>query len=177
MYFNVAQLLKETSGSRRTYQVDETLALEENAAASCIAGTIRLLRTDQGVWVSAVLESQVTCRCSRCLTDYAQPIRMDIEEEYLSLVDIVSGARLDLTEGGEENFIIDHNHILDLTEAVRQYAALSIPMKQVCDEGCKGLCMTCGASRNKAPCTCDDTPVDSRWAPLLELASAAEKVE
>jgi uncharacterized protein len=175
MYFNVAQLLKENSGSRRSFQADEMRAPEGGAPAGHIAGTIRLLRTDRGVWVGAELESQVTCCCSRCLTDYEQPICMDIEEEYLPLVDIDSGAKLDLAEIGEENFLIDQNHILDLAEAVRQYSALNTPMKPVCGENCEGLCTTCGANRNETPCTCENTLVDSQWAPLLELASAWDK--
>ena len=173
--FNVAQLLKEPSGSSRTGEVDEVLTLEDDGRASRIAGSMALVRTDKGVWVSAALDSQVVCTCSRCLKEYEQPIHMTIEEEYLPLVDIHTGARLPPANHGEESFYIDHDHSLDLGEAARQYSALSTPMKPVCSDACAGICVTCGANLNESPCTCDKTPRDSRWGPLIGLVSLEDQ--
>ncbi len=172
MYFNVAQLLKEHSGAARSYEVDEAFAPLEHTHVDHIKGTVNLMRTDRGIWVSAELDSEAVCTCSRCLVEYMQPIHMDIEEEFLPLVDVESGLRVEYSpEELEENFYIDHNHILDLREAVRQYASLSVPMKPVCRQDCAGICLTCGANLNETACQCDRTVRDSRWGALLDLVS------
>lgn len=174
MYLNVSQLLKETSGSSRTYEVDESLTLIDNGGVSHVVGTVRLLRTDKGIWVSAVLDSEVVCTCSRCLNDFEQPVHTAIEEETFPKVDIATGTRLNPTDG-DENFCIDSDHILDMREAVRQYFELVVPMKPMCREDCAGICSTCGANLNATRCACDNTPIDRRWSALLDLAVASDK--
>jgi len=36
-------------------------------------------------------------------------------------------------------FTIDEHQVIDLTEAVRQYALMAVPMKPLCREDCAGL--------------------------------------
>ena len=178
MYFNVSQLMREPSGSSRTLEVDERLAPIDGGEAQRLEGAVKLLRTDKGIWVSGELDSQVLCACSRCLKEYWQPIYMTIEEESLPLADSETGvvAGLDDDEAGE-SFGIDQNQMLDLTEAVRQYSALSIPMKPVCDSDCKGICLNCGADLNETPCQCDNTVKSSLWGPLLIPVPQGESIE
>ena len=170
MNFNVSQLLKEPSGSRRTYEVDEMLTLSDTNRVSQVRGEVDLLRTDQGVWGSAHLESSTLSTCSRCLVEYEQPLTITIEDEYFPVADVVTGSKLDGHDEHTGDFHIDKNHVLDMSETVRQYSVLSIPMKPMCRDGCMGLCFRCGASLNEASCQCDMTARDARWGPLLELA-------
>ena len=172
MYLNVAQLLKESSGSTRTYEVDETFTLIDQSPVSRVTGRVSLLRTDKGVWVSTALNSEVVCACGRCLEGFVQPVRMTIEEEFLPLVDMATGVRL--KRDGEADSYIDQRHILDIRETVRQYCSLSLPMKLLCREDCAGFCLNCGVNLNEAPCLCDRTPFDVRWGPLLEIVSATD---
>ncbi len=174
MYFNVSQLLKETSGSTRHYEIDEDLHPHSAAPIHHVAGTINFLRTDKGVWVSAELESSVSCECSRCLEACEQPVRLSIEEEFFPVIDVHSGLRLDLSGAPEDAFYIDQNHILDITEALRQYSEMSIPMKPVCREDCAGICVNCGVNLNESQCVCEAAPRDHRWGPLLEYVSAED---
>lgn len=173
MLFNVAQLMKEPSGSTRRYQVDEVVAIGDNPSQH-VRGWVRLLRTDRGVWVSAVLDSEVVCSCSRCLKEYLQPIHLEIEEEFLPTIDVNTGARVATPHEFDENFYIDHNHILDLSEAVRQYSVISVPMKPVCRQDCPGICIHCGADLTEAPCMCDLEVRDSRWGPLLDMVKSGD---
>ena len=171
MRFNVSQMLKESIGSTRSYEVDEDLSLDDEASASHIIGKVKLLRTDQGIWLTAELESTIVCSCSRCLSEFEQLIHMSIDDEYLPTVDVASGAKLNYTNE-DGNFLIDQGHVIDMAEAVRQYFTLNLPMKPVCGENCEGICLTCGVNLNEASCTCDKMRGDARWDALLELVSA-----
>ena len=83
MYFNVSQLLKERSGSTRSYDVNDFASLREGAPMTPISGTVKMMRTDAGIWVSATFAAYFDCECSRCIADMEQLVRMEIEEEYL----------------------------------------------------------------------------------------------
>ena len=171
MHINVSQLMKGPSGSRRSVKVDESVSLESDAGRIRVRGTVRLMRTEQGVWVSASLRSEVGCVCSRCLDELAEPISIDIEEEFLPVEPAVKSTVV-LLGAIEGNLSIDEHHVLDLTEAVREYAALNTPMKPMCSSECLGICLRCGVNLNNDPCACGEAQRDGRWGALLELASA-----
>ena len=173
MYFNVSQLLKEPSGASRRFEIDQLLAAEKGTTPERVRGSAYLLRTDKGIWVSAVLESEVTSVCSRCLLEHWQPVLVSIDEEFLPVVDVDTGARLSAPTG-EEGSYIDQNHILDLAEPTRQYLLLSTPMKPVCSEDCAGICPGCGVNLNESACLCKDPHRDLRWGALLELVPAED---
>jgi uncharacterized protein len=165
---NVAQLLKETVGSTRSYEVDDAIEIADSART--IKGQVNLIRTNRGILVKGALNTEMRLTCSRCLTDFICPLSLNIEEEYFPTIDILTGAPVaPPDEPGA--FTIDQNNILDLTEAIRQYTLLSIPMKPLCQEECAGLCPTCGANLNQEQCQCPPPPADLRWAKLTSLMS------
>jgi len=58
---------------------------------------------------------------------------------------------------------------IDVTNDVREFALLSVPMKNLCKDDCKGLCSKCGTDLNISKCTCSKEEIDPRWKPLMEL--------
>jgi uncharacterized protein len=95
-------------------------------------------------------------------------LKIKFEEEFLPTVDILSGARLALPDE-PGTFTIDERHIIDITEAVRQYTLMAVPMKALCDEDCAGLCHSCGKNLNKGKCNCPPQEIDPRWSLLTKL--------
>ena len=150
MQLNVSQLLKASIGSTRDYEVSGTVDI---GGGSLIQGEVRLMRTDQGILVKGTLRIEVEVTCSRCLSLFSCPLALNIEEEYFPTTDVISGASLSLPEE-TGCFTIDEHHILDLTEAIRQYVLLATPMKPLCGEDCAGLCPYCGHNLNQGPCNC-----------------------
>ena len=142
---------------------------------SRVQGEIRLTRTNQGILVKGTLHVDVEIACSRCLNLFHCPLELNIEEEYFPVIDVVSGMPL-LLPGEPGCFTIDEHHILDLTEAIRQYALVAIPMKPLCREDCAGLCPTCGHNLNQGSCGCPTQSGDPRWSKLRKLALASDKV-
>ncbi|MGH7452866.1 MAG: YceD family protein [bacterium] len=58
---------------------------------------------------------------------------------------------------------------LDITDDIRDTLALSLPMKLLCSEDCRGLCAGCGANLNEEPCRCAAPDADPRWEALRKL--------
>ncbi len=151
MRINVSQQLKASIGSVRNYEVSEIVDIAGND--SIVQGEVRLMRTDRGILTKGVLHTEVEATCSRCLSLFNCSLTLNFEEEYFPTADVVSGASLSLPDE-PSCFIIDEYHILDLTEAMRQYALLDSPMKPLCREDCAGLCPHCGHNLNQGPCDC-----------------------
>jgi len=53
------------------------------------------------------------------------------------VLNILSGHYVQ-SEEESDSFMIDEHHILDLTEAIRQYTLLNLPMKPLCRPDCNG---------------------------------------
>ncbi len=58
---------------------------------------------------------------------------------------------------------------LDITSDIRETLLLSLPMKLLCSEDCRGLCAGCGANLNEEPCRCAASDTDPRWEALRKL--------
>jgi uncharacterized protein len=74
---------------------------------------------------------------------------------------------LELTTGDLDVLYYDEL-VLPLDPLVEEQVQLELPMKALCRDDCRGLCPTCGADRNLAPCGCRP-PTDERWKSLRTL--------
>lgn len=63
--------------------------------------------------------------------------------------------REELKENLEFNFSIDQrDDFIDLTEDIRQEMVMDIPVRVLCKQDCKGLCVHCGVNLNTEKCQC-----------------------
>lgn len=125
-----------------------------------LRGSLR--KIDGRVYGDFLITIDLLENCSRCLEetktkyDFAvQGYIVDEESEDEDQEEII------LSLDG----VLEAEHILDI-------ALLdSLSYKVLCQEHCKGLCMSCGANLNKTPCSCknDNLLVDSRLACLKKL--------
>ncbi|HEY1014305.1 MAG TPA: DUF177 domain-containing protein [Herpetosiphonaceae bacterium] len=167
--FNVSQLLQEHVGGTRQHEFDDpALALGDGLEMRPVRGQVKLTRTKSGVLAHARAEGEVVLNCARCLTDYQQPVEVTFDEEYHATVNVTTGVPLAEPED-EESFRINSSHLLDLGDAIREYALLALPIAPTCREGCRGMCPHCGTNLNEASCDCVDEVVDERLAALKHL--------
>lgn len=170
---NVSQQLKTPIGSVRNYAVDEIVDITDGNVL--VQGDVGLMRTDRGILTKGTLHTEIELTCGRCLSLFNCPLSLNIEEEFFPTIDIFTGVSVPLPDEPGA-FTINENNILDLTEAIRQYALLAIPMKPLCRMDCAGLCPSCGCNLNQKQCNCSPKPADPRWAELNKLVLAREHV-
>jgi uncharacterized protein len=172
MQINVAQFLKSEQGSTKLVQIDDTL--EDEAVQIPVSGELKLTRINQRILVQGKLTIEVPLVCSRCLKSFTCSIPLDIEEEYYPIIDVNTGAKIPPPDESGA-FTIDERHILDLTEAIRQYKVMALPMKPLCREECAGICPNCGKNLNEGPCDCPSDETDPRWAELMKLKNKGRR--
>ncbi len=169
MRINVAGLLKSPVGSKRDYDVSGKIGIA--GGESNVSGQAALVRIDEGILVNAALDVDMELVCSRCLAPFRYMIKVNFDEEYFPTTDVSLGAPIPPPDE-PGSFTIDEQHILDLSEAARQYALLSVPMKPLCCRDCAGICPTCGHNLNEGPCGCSPQGADPRWDKLRDMTSA-----
>jgi uncharacterized protein len=105
-----------------------------------------LRRVDRGLDVSGTIDAVAEGQCDRCLDDVVVPITVDVEERF----DPPSGTS---DPFGENNVLSGTN--LDVSDLARQLVTSALPLILACGEDCRGLCDTCGRSKNPGGgCTC-----------------------
>jgi uncharacterized protein len=174
MRFNVSGLLLEGTGATRDYELDSVLESPGHEPER-VKGALEFLRTPTGVLVRAHLSLVEPENCSRCLRPLDEPVDIGFEEEFVSLVDPRTGHAIPNEDVTADTFLITDKHILDLSEAVRQYREVSLLMKPLCRPDCRGLCAVCGKDLNEGACGHEVAPADSRWEGLAVLKELADQ--
>ncbi|NIP26354.1 MAG: DUF177 domain-containing protein [Phycisphaerae bacterium] len=172
LQFNVAQFLKQPGPDARHYIIEQaTLAALSNefTMPKPLNGQVKFVKTGKNILVTGTFETELILPCTRCLTDTRVSISFEIEETFIPTVDIVTGTKLTPSPEADEATFITEQHILDLTEVIRQEIYISTPTQVLCQPDCLGLCPHCGANRNLEPCYCEADQIDIRWADLLAL--------
>lgn len=163
MQINVAQLLKEPIGAKRSYSVDEFAGENEE---NHVTGKIGLIRTNRGILLMGILSTDISGTCARCLGEAHMRVTFNMEEEYFPVIDIDTGLHVKYSP---DEFTISDKHILDLTEALRQYIIMATPAKLLCRFDCQGLCPVCGKQIAACDCMQDNKYYDHRWDKLVHV--------
>ncbi len=101
--------------------------------------------------------------CDRCNEEFERELKNKFSVLYLFDSEKVTDEDTDVF------YISRDEDKLELDKIVKDYAYLSIPMKKLCKEDCKGLCPHCGTNLNYASCDCKTEEINPVWEKLLEL--------
>ena len=132
---DVTQLLKEPVGCSQSYDISGVI---DEEVTGFVEGKAKLIHISQGVLVQCKLSTEVKLICSRCLATFLLPISYTAEEEFVRVSDVSD----DLAHSSSEQleaFTIDNKNMLDLSELIRQYTLLNLPMKPLCRPNCPGI--------------------------------------
>jgi uncharacterized protein len=107
----------------------------------------------------------VKLECSRCLAGYDHTVSSDLN----FVVDLTGGP--EAAESEEEGyFVADPSATsFEINDPVREAVILSLPLKPLCSEECRGLCPICGIDLNRSKCGCVQKETDPRWDQLKGL--------
>jgi len=100
--------------------------------------------------------------CDRCNEKYKTELNSKFSLIYFF-------DKKETTDDSNVFYISANDDKINITNDVIDYANLSVPMKKLCREDCKGLCPNCGTNLNVNMCNCKYEEMDPVWEPLLKL--------
>lgn len=112
------------------------------------SGTLRL---------KGEIELNIELGCHRCLESFNEIETIMIDERFIN------------SEKELDDYYNFSNNEIDLMPMVMDNIIINLPMKILCNEGCKGLCEICGANKNIKECNCTKEHYDYRFEALLRL--------
>lgn len=148
------------------YQIDEPI--ENLGLEAPFFGKVNVILALHKLHNQIVLETNLKLNahfeCDRCNADFDVLLFADYQIVYLfgkmsePIEDTINVVHLPIDT---TDIILDND--------IRDYALLSIPMKKLCKDDCKGLCPNCGKNLNEGMCNCKNNAIDERWIPLKNL--------
>lgn len=175
MLIEIERLTPEPLHVRHTWGVGE-LDLEHGEAVLDMPVTTDFILShkDQDLHVAGTLETAIRYKCSRCLKEVPIPLRTKFDLFYLPQQDWKKDEEIELKY---EDMVVGYYDgiSLDVDLLLLEQIELTIPMKYVCREDCKGLCPSCGRDLNESPCSCKEETPDSRLSVLRDFRSRMDK--
>ncbi|HZR24427.1 MAG TPA: DUF177 domain-containing protein [Vicinamibacterales bacterium] len=106
--------------------------------------------------------------CSRCLEAFQWPVDAHFDLRYQPKSAHTGEGENEIEEDDLTTAFYENEEI-DLGQLMSEQFYLSLPMKPLCTEQCRGLCPECGTNLNRDTCDCKRTWDDPRLAALREL--------
>ena len=107
-------------------------------------------------------------RCSRCLEAFAMPVDVGFDLLYLPHSENTGEGEVEIEED-DLGTAFYRNEVIDLGQLMKEQFYLTLPMKPLCQETCRGLCPHCGTNLNQSSCNCVSTWIDPRLQGLRSL--------
>ena len=118
--------------------------------------------------VEGSVELEFETRCDRCLTEVPTLLKLSFDR-------IVTSPEA-VTEDEEDSRDFMEGYQLDVEAFVYNEILMNWPVKILCKEACKGVCMKCGQNLNIKDCGCDTFVPDPRMAAIQDIFNANKEV-
>jgi uncharacterized protein len=164
MKVNVAQI-KKTLGPKVKFEFIVSADVFADNEFMWTNGEIKvqgeIVNTGRELVLSGTICVVATLKCDRCLEEYTASVDIPFVEKY----------REDETEYTEEQAGLSYyqGDEIHIDQVVLQNIIMAEPLKRLCREDCRGLCLHCGINLNHAVCACEHQQVDPRLAVLQQL--------
>ena len=106
--------------------------------------------------------------CSRCLEAFAWPVNASFDLRYQPHTVRAADDEAEIEEDDLSTAFYEQDEI-DLGQLMREQFLLALPMKPLCRDDCKGLCVTCGTNLNRGTCDCTREWGDPRFDALRAM--------
>ncbi|MGE0704216.1 MAG: DUF177 domain-containing protein [Vicinamibacterales bacterium] len=106
--------------------------------------------------------------CSRCLEPFDWPVDAAFDLQYQPKEKYAEHQEREIRD---DDFAAAYyeNETIDLGQLMAEQFHLSVPMKPLCTDDCRGLCPQCGTNLNRGTCDCRPDWDDPRLAALRAL--------
>jgi uncharacterized protein len=111
--------------------------------------------------LEGTISTELNLPCSRCLSAFMYAITLPIHERFSNI-----------SHDEDDEIIFIEGDSIEITDIVKNNIVLSLPIKKLCSDDCKGLCQHCGKNLNISTCNCGNDIVDPRLEKLKDMFSA-----
>ena len=127
-------------------------------------GGVKVCGSVKNIGGALELRADVTGRlctsCARCMKPVEEAFCAKVQETLV---------QEGMPSDGDDDVIVFSGYSLPLDEIVLNSIIVSMPVRYLCKEDCKGLCPMCGRDLNEGDCGCSSDVIDPRFEVLSKL--------
>lgn len=165
-------LSKIRTASERYDKVYQAAAFEGDSDGFRVAAPVSLgfdiTKDKEQFHLVGEVKTTLELSCSRCLETFTCPVDAAFDVRYQPHTQNAGEGEKEIEEDDLSTAFYENEEI-DLGQLMREQFYLSVPMKPLCQEGCRGLCPVCGTNLNRGMCDCKREWEDPRLAALKEF--------
>ncbi len=141
---------------------------------SPVVFTGRVIATGEVFLVRGTVVTDIETTCARCLSPVRVSVKADVDERFrMAPHGGGAAAASDLADEDDDWQEEDVREFRGLTirldDVVLEDLLVSLPIKVLCREGCRGICPQCGKDLNAGDCGCTIDDINPRMAELAQL--------
>lgn len=141
------------------FTINDEEFLKEARLDKNVLITGEIYKIKDSLTFSGKLEYVITVECARCLKEFDKKIETKFLADLVEEEDMESdNLQMVITDG-----------TIKMDQAIKQLIYLSMPMKSLCRDDCKGICPNCGVNLNEETCQCENSITDPRFDKLKDL--------
>lgn len=118
--------------------------------------------------ISGSVNMKFLTQCDRCLKDTEVDLNITFERE-------CAGPEYEVAEDDDLHEFME-GYQLDVDALLYNEITVNWPVKILCRDDCKGLCLVCGHDLNVGDCGCDTFVPDPRMAALKDIFETTKEV-
>lgn len=143
--------------------------LKDFSVEAAPSGHLFVQRRGRDVFVEGEARAVFSFECSRCLERFRHPVAASVRQMLRPRGNgRVETEEIELSDEDLEYGCYDEDSI-PLQGVIEEHLLLSLPMRPLCMEDCRGLCSNCGANWNHAGCACAESTRKSPFDSLKEF--------
>jgi uncharacterized protein len=139
--------------------------------AASIRIRFKAARIGELVEVDGEFQTLLRLTCGRCLKPFLSPLQAGFSMTYMHETAAADGggSKRGPADAEAVGLIGFRGDTIDLRDGIQEQVVLSLPVRPLCGETCRGLCLHCGADLNLGNCPCSPASTDSAFAVLRKL--------
>ena len=178
MEVNIGEIKDKKGGEIRFHLVEDwsDLGLDGQSLVCTDSVTFdgRVTCTGEIFLVKGNVATKVQTACSRCLCPVELPVMAQVDERFRRAShacehDLVWEQETDEKDWGNEDVQEFRGLTIHLDDVVMENLLVSLPIKPLCQEDCRGLCSLCGHDLNDGDCGCTIDNINPRMSKLKQL--------
>jgi len=152
----------------KTYQAE---AFAQDSAYTVVAPVdiaFEIFKDKQQFRLVGSVRTTLQLPCSRCLEPFTWPVDATFDLRYQPHAENTGDDEREIEEDDLSTAFYENDEI-DLGQLMREQFLLSLPMKPLCSDDCRGLCPVCGTNLNRGRCDCKREWDDPRFDALRAI--------
>jgi len=154
------------------FDFDEKIESLQWGESPFIGSLLAKVKMDKSAY-QIVLECSVSCEavltCDRCAVDFRKRLDNKFVLTYIFTRDKINeDSELDVY------YLAPEVTSINLASDIYDYLELALPLKTLCKDDCRGICIRCGTNLNESKCNCNQEDENPVWGPLKSLKNNLE---